>query len=148
LRTAESGYLTRRLVDPSQELIVRENDCGTVEYILISREEAKIRGEEFGDLILGRVLAADVEDAHGNVILKTDDMISKTHRDLIINGDVDFVKVKSAITCRTISGVCQKCFGMDLSTRELVDIGIPVGVISSQSIGEPGTQLTMRTFHS
>lgn len=148
LRTAESGYLTRRLVDSSQETIIREEECGTHEYLLISQEEAKMRGEKFDELIFGRVVAADVVDAHGTVIVTAGEMITKHLLALIMDAEVEMIKVRSAMTCRTVSGICQSCFGMDLSTRALVEIGSPVGVISSQSIGEPGTQLTMRTFHS
>ena len=94
------------------------------------------------------MLAEDVVDNNGNTIAQASEMINKHSRDMILDADIDMIKVKSALTCRTVNGVCQSCFGMDLSTRNLVEIGTPVGVISSQSIGEPGTQLTMRTFHS
>jgi len=148
LRTAESGYLTRRLCDSSQEVIVRKEDCGTTSYIAFSKEEAELRGEPYKDLIFGRVLTSDAVDADGNVIVHAGDMLDKKNVKLIIDADVTSVKVRSPMTCKVISGVCQKCFGMDLATRRPVDIGMPVGIISSQSIGEPGTQLTMRTFHA
>lgn len=148
LRTAESGYLTRRLCDSSQEVIVRREDCGTNDYITFSKDEAELRGEPYKDLIFGRVLGADASDANGNVILRKGEMIDKQAVKLIIDADISMIKVRSPMTCKIISGVCQKCFGMDLATRRAVDIGMPVGIISSQSIGEPGTQLTMRTFHA
>jgi DNA-directed RNA polymerase subunit beta' len=148
LRTAESGYMTRRLVDASQEVIVRTEDCGTQTSIIVSQEEAQTRGESFGDLILGRTIAEDIMDKRSNSIVDAGTLVTKNVRTLILDSDVERIRVRSPLTCRTTSGVCQKCFGMDLSTREEVEIGSPVGIISSQSIGEPGTQLTMRTFHS
>ena len=148
LRTAESWYLTRRLVDASQEVIVREEDCGTTQWILTTKEEAQIRGEGFADLLLWRTTADPIIDAHGTEIMWRNELITKDALKLIFDGEVDTVKVRSPLTCNTVNGVCQKCFGMDLSTRKQVEIGSPIGVISSQSIGEPGTQLTMRTFHS
>lgn len=147
LRTAESGYMTRRLVDASQEVIVREEECGVLAYLIVSKEEAKERRESFESLIFGRVLAEDVAGSDGIVLARAWDLIDKSNLALVAD-HVDYVKVRSPLTCCTISGVCQKCFGMDLSVRKLVEIGSPIGIISSQSIGEPGTQLTMRTFHS
>jgi DNA-directed RNA polymerase subunit beta' len=147
LRTAESGYLTRRLVDASQEVVVREHDCGTNNFIMISQDEADMRQETFSELIFGRILMEDLIDSRGTCIALAGTMIDKTLLKLIGTEKIDMIKARSPLTCRTTSGVCQQCFGMDLSTRLLVDIGIPIGVISSQSIGEPGTQLTMRTFH-
>ncbi len=148
LRTAESGYLTRRLVDASQELVVREFDCETDEYLLVTTDEAEMRGEQFGELIFWRVTSEDVYDTAGGLICKAGSMITKPILSLILSSWVDMIKVRSSLTCHTVNGVCQQCYGMDLSNRALVELGIPVGVISSQSIGEPGTQLTMRTFHS
>lgn len=140
--------MTRRLVDASQEVIIREEDCQTQASIIISQEEAITRNEPFSELIMGRTLAEDAVDARGNHVADAGTLIIKQVRDLLIDAEVEYVRVRSPLTCRTVSGVCQKCFGMDLSTREAVEIGSPVGIISSQSIGEPGTQLTMRTFHS
>ena len=148
LRTAESGYLTRRLVDASQELVVREFDCHTDEYLLITKDEAEMRGEKFDELIFGRVTSEDVYDTAWVLICEAGSMITKSILHLILASQIDWIKVRSSLTCHTVNGVCQQCYGMDLSNRELVDLGIPVGVISSQSIGEPATQLTMRTFHS
>ena len=148
MKTAESGYLTRRLVDASQELVVREYDCGSEEYLLITRDEAEMRGEPFGELIFGRVLAEDAKDDEGHILCGKGEIINKTILTLLNEAKVERVKVRSSFVCHTINGVCQQCYGMDLSNREIVALGTPVGVISSQSIGEPGTQLTMRTFHS
>ena len=148
LRTAESGYLTRKLSDGSQEVIVREHDCGTVEYLTISREEADMRKENFADLVKWRILASDIQDKSGTVILKKWDILDKQNVELLENAEINAVNVRSAITCHTESWVCQKCYGMDLSTRLLVEIWVPVWVIAAQSIGEPTTQLTMNTFHS
>ena len=107
-----------------------------------------MRGEGFADLLMGRTTADTVVDVHGTEIIQRNELITKDVLKLIVDAEVDTVKVRSPLTCSTVSGVCQKCFGMDLSTRKQVEIGSPIGVISSQSIGEPGTQLTMRTFHS
>lgn len=148
LRTAESGYLTRRLCDSSQEVIVRKVDCGTTDYIVFTKDESELRNEPFKDLIFGRVLSENVVDAQGNMLIPKGDMLDKKNVKLILDTDISMVKVRSPMTCKVISGVCQQCFGMDLSTRKHVEIGMPVGIISSQSIGEPGTQLTMRTFHA
>lgn len=147
LRTAESGYLTRRLCDASQDVIVREYDCKTEEFITISADEAKVRNENFDNLIYGRVLAQDVKDSQGNKALMKGEIVNKENLKLINDLKIDYIKVRSPLTCHVIGGVCQKCYGLDLSTRSLVEIGTPVGIIASQSIGEPGTQLTMRTFH-
>jgi DNA-directed RNA polymerase subunit beta' len=147
LRTAESGYLTRKLCDASQEVIVREEDCGSKEYIIYSKDEAAFKGEKFANLIYGRVLAEDVIDEKGAVLMHAGEMIDKAQVVMIENASVSLVKVRSPLTCHCASGVCQKCYGMDLSSRKLVDIGIPVGIIAAQSIGEPSTQLTLDTFH-
>lgn len=126
MRTAESGYMTRRLVDSAQEVIVREEDCGTQDSIIITREEAKIRGEGFDDLIFGRAAAEDIVDENGVVLVPKNGIIGKKLRDIVMASTVDTVKVRSPLTCGTVSGVCQKCFGMDLSTRTDVEIGSPV----------------------
>lgn len=148
LRTAESGYLTRRLCDSSQEVIVRVHDCKTEQYITVSKDESELRSEKYEDLLFGRVIASDITDERGNTVLTAGTLLDKKNIQLIMDAEIMSVKVRSPLTCTISSGVCQQCFGMDLSTRKLVEIGNPVGIISSQSIGEPGTQLTMRTFHS
>ncbi|MBQ7074282.1 hypothetical protein IJM86_04400 [bacterium] len=122
LRTAESGYLTRKLVDSSQEVIVRTDDCGSDEFIICSREEAKLRNEDFSSLIYGRVTADDVIDEEGKVILKKGEMIDKNYAASIESSSVSMIKVRSPLTCHCPSGVCQKCYGMDLASRKLVEV--------------------------
>jgi DNA-directed RNA polymerase subunit beta' len=148
LRTAESGYLTRKLCDASQEVIVREEDCGSKEYIIYSKDEAALKGEKFANLIYGRVVAEDIIDEKGAILMHAGEMIDKQQITLIETSSVPYIKVRSPLTCHCASGVCQKCYGMDLSSRKQVEIGIPVGIIAAQSIGEPSTQLTLDTFHA
>jgi len=147
LRTADSWYLTRKLCDSSQEVIVRTEDCGTEKSIYLSKEESEIRWESFFDMLYGRVLAKDVEDDKWVIILKKWELLNKENINLLKNDNIDWVYYRSPLTCRTSSGVCQKCYGMDLSTRKMVDIWVPVWIIAAQSIWEPATQLTMNTFH-
>lgn len=149
LRTAESGYLTRKLCDASQEVIIREEDCGSEEYITYSKENAAASGDKFANQIYGRVLAQDLIDENGVKVLEAWVMLSKWEVALIEwNDAIREVKVRSPLTCHCSSGVCQKCYGMDLSSRKLVQIWIPVGIIAAQSIWEPSTQLTLDTFHA
>ncbi|HRX63785.1 MAG TPA: DNA-directed RNA polymerase subunit beta' [Candidatus Absconditabacterales bacterium] len=147
LRTAESGYLTRKLCDSSQEVIVRTEDCGTEKSIYLTKEESELKGEDFFDVIYGRVLAKDVEDEKGNIILKKGEMLDKDNISLLENDNIKGIHFRSPLICNSPSGVCQKCYGMDLATRKTVEIGVPVGIVAAQSIGEPATQLTMQTFH-
>lgn len=147
LKTADAGYLTRRLCDSSQEVIVKEVDCGTHEYIVIDKYEAEARGEAFADLLYGRFLAKDIHDENGKVLYEANTFVDKTILDALLTAETDNVLVRSPLTCHTQSGVCQRCFGMDLSSRQIVKLGVPIGIIASQSIGEPGTQLTMNTRH-
>ena len=147
MRTAESGYLTRKLCDASQEVIVRSHDCGTEKYIHFSKEEAELQGENFFNLIRGRFLAEDVYDSRKNIILSKGELLDRENMDLLEKADISEVKVRTPLICKTVSGVCQKCYGTDLSTRKVVEIGVPVGIIAAQSIGEPSTQLTLDTFH-
>lgn len=149
LRTAESGYLTRKLCDASQEVIVREEDCGSEEYITYSKENAAVSGDKFSSQIYGRVLAQDLLDENGIKVLDAGVMLWKGEVALIEwNADVHEVKVRSPLTCHCASWVCQKCYGMDLSSRKIVQIWIPVWIIAAQSIWEPSTQLTLDTFHT
>ncbi len=149
LKTANSGYLTRRLVDVTQDLVVVEDDCGTTDGFVM---KAVVQGgdviETLRDRILGRVAAADVVDpSTGVTLVEAGDMLTEQMIDLIDNSGVDEVKVRTPITCKTRYGLCAKCYGRDLARGKLVNSGEAVGVIAAQSIGEPGTQLTMRTFH-
>lgn len=145
LKTADAGYLTRRLVDVAHDMIVRQADCGTSEGIVITRN---IRGQVFGRRILGRVVLSDIVDDAGKLIVAKGGVIGETEVKEIEAAKVESVFVRSPLTCKSKHGVCANCYGWDLSNKEIVKIGSPVGVIAAQSIGEPGTQLTMRTKHS
>ena len=149
LKTANSGYLTRRLVDISQDLVITEQDCGTVQGLTMA---PIIEGGDIiaplGDRVLGRVLAADVfEEGNGNLIAEAGTMINERMVEKLETCGVDQVYVRSPITCETRFGICSQCYGRDLARGHLANVGEAVGVIAAQSIGEPGTQLTMRTFH-
>ncbi len=149
LRTADSGYLTRRLVDVSQDVIVREDDCGTDEGIYVEeiREGNEII-EKLADRIIGRVAAEDVIDNEGNIIVRRNELINEEEAEKIEKAGITKVRIRSLLTCKSRHGVCRMCYGRDLATGELVNIGEAVGIIAAQAIGEPGTQLTMRTFHT
>ncbi len=148
LRTADAGYLTRRLVDAAHVCITREDDCGTSKFVTVDKNE-KGRERYFGRRILGRVLANDAIDTKTNkVILAKGTLIDNDHVAILESGNIESVDVRSPLTCKATIGVCRKCYGWDLSTRKLVRLGVPVGVIAAQSIGEPGTQLTLRTKHT
>ncbi len=149
LRTANAGYLTRRLVDVSQDIIVLEDDCGEKDGIIITKEEGIDLGEELADRSLGRVLAEAIKDKKGSkVVIKKGTLITKEISDEIKKIDPDKIKIRSVLSCNSIRGVCQKCYGYNLGYNKIVKKGTAVGVIAAQSIGEPGTQLTMRTFHT
>lgn len=148
LKTAEAGYLTRRLVDAVQDVIVREEDCGSEEYHVITREESEDLGVAFENRIFGRTLAEDLKDVKGkSIIAKKGEEVNKGIVDQVREQGISEAKFYSVMTCMTENGICQKCYGRDLGTNARVEIGTPVGIIAAQSIGEPGTQLTMRTFH-
>ena len=150
LRTADSGYLTRRLVDVAQDIIVREHDCGTTEGIEITDiKDGNQIIEKLHERLIGRYALHDiVNPTTGELIVDNDTLITPDIADKIINAGIDKVEVRSVLECRTKHGVCAKCYGMGLATRKEVNIGEAVGIIAAQSIGEPGTQLTMRTFHT
>jgi DNA-directed RNA polymerase subunit beta' len=149
LKTANSGYLTRRLVDIAQDVIINEVDCGTRDGILVS---ALVEGGEIiqplEERILGRLAAEDIRDpVTGEIIVSWNEEINEDLTKSIVEAGVDHVKIRSVLTCQSSRGVCRACYGRDLARGRLVEKGEPVGVIAAQSIGEPGTQLTMRTFH-
>ncbi|BDU67815.1 MAG: DNA-directed RNA polymerase subunit beta' [Candidatus Tyloplasma litorale] len=149
-KTAESGYLTRRLVDAVQNVKLVEEDCGTnrgieVKAIKDTRTNSEI--EKLFDRIVGRFLVNDLHKG-GKTIAKANEMITEDIANNIINSGINSLEIRSVLTCRSKKGVCQKCFGRDLTTNEVVNVGEAIGIISAQSIGEPGTQLTMRTFHT
>ena len=150
LRTADSGYLTRRLVDVSQDVIVREEDCGTEEGITVSAiisSGEKIEGLD--ERLAGRYAAEDIIDPETNeVIVRHHELIDGDTAQRIAKSGIKEVKIRSVLTCRTRNGVCSKCYGINLATGDKCNVGEAVGIIAAQSIGEPGTQLTMRTFHT
>ncbi len=149
LRTADSGYLTRRLVDVSQEVIIREIDCGTDDGIWVQEiQEGNQVIEPFGDRLDGRFAAQDIVDEKGTVIVSKETMMTVDDSKRVVDAGIKRAKTRSVLTCRARHGVCAKCYGANLATGELVNVGEAVGIIAAQSIGEPGTQLTMRTFHT
>ncbi len=147
LQTAKAGYLTRKLFDVSQDVTTSEDDCGTKEGITISRRSASGIEIPFAKTIKGRVLAQDVEDGD-KTLFKKGHLLSARDAKTIEASSAGSVIVRSPMTCRTVRGICASCYGADLTTGALIDIGEAVGTIAAQAIGEPGTQLTMRTFHS
>lgn len=150
LRTADSGYLTRRLVDVAQDVIVREEDCGTDRGFKVTAiTDGKDAIENLYDRIVGRVSFETIRDPNTDeIIVNRDQLITEDIADRIISLGIGEVTIRSVLTCRTRHGVCKKCYGRNLATGQQVDIGEAVGIIAAQSIGEPGTQLTMRTFHT
>ena len=150
LRTADSGYLTRRLVDVSQDLIIREDDCGTeegLEVYAIKDGNQVIEGLQ--ERLVGRYPLKEIRDPKTQKVLATpDELITEKQAKAIVDAGIERVKVRSPLNCKTKHGICAKCYGMSLATREKITIGEAVGTIAAQSIGEPGTQLTMRTIHS
>ncbi len=146
IKTADAGYLTRRLVDVAHDLIIRQEDCGSSDGIVISRSE---RPSVFAARITGRFLSSDVKGADGKLIAVAGDLINDEIANRIEKDEkIGEVSVRSALTCNARYGLCSKCYGWDLSSKEVVEAGSPVGVIAAQSIGEPGTQLTLRTKHA
>lgn len=150
LRTADSGYLTRRLVDVAQDVIVREEDCGTDKYIIGKDfKEGKEIIEDMYSRVVGRYAFEDVLNIDtGEIMVKKNEMITEDIAELIISKGIKELKIRSVLGCKAKHGVCAKCYGRNLATGKSVNIGESVGIIAAQSIGEPGTQLTMRTFHS
>jgi DNA-directed RNA polymerase subunit beta' len=152
LRTADSGYLTRRLVDVSQDVIVREVDCGTTRGIIMKVGELGsdgrvIRDQHVETSVYARTLSTEITDADGNVLLNRGDDLGDPAIEKLVTSGVTEAKVRSVLTCESAVGVCATCYGRSMATGQLVDVGEAVGIVAAQSIGEPGTQLTMRTFH-
>ena len=150
LRTADSGYLTRRLVDVSQDVIVRDYDCGTKETTeIFAIKDGNEAIEDLYDRIVGRYTRdAILHPETGEVLVEADTMIQEDDAEAIINAGIEKVNIRTVLNCKTHHGVCSKCYGRNLATGKEVNIGEAVGIIAAQSIGEPGTQLTMRTFHT
>lgn len=150
LRTADSGYLTRRLVDVSQDVIVRDIDCGTTETTeVLAIKDGNEVIEEIYDRIVGRyTIDPIVHPETGEVLVPADSMIKEDAAEKIVAAGIEKVNIRTVLNCKTKHGVCSKCYGRNLATGKEVNIGEAVGIIAAQSIGEPGTQLTMRTFHT
>ena len=149
LRTADSGYLTRRMVDISQDVIVTEEDCGTDGYIVAHEfRDGNELIENLFTRIVGRTSFEEIKDNDGEVIIQKNQIIDEDKADRIVSAGITEVKLRSVLECKSKHGVCEKCYGRNLATGKKVNIGEAVGIIAAQSIGEPGTQLTMRTFHS
>jgi DNA-directed RNA polymerase subunit beta' len=148
LKTADSGYLTRRLVDVAQDVIINEFDCGTADGIYVEPIlEAGVEVEPLRDRVIGRVSLEKIKDYEGNVIVEINQEITEELANAIQAAGIERVNIRSVLTCESRRGVCARCYGRNLATGRFVEMGEAVGVIAAQSIGEPGTQLTMRTFH-
>ncbi|MBI5733285.1 DNA-directed RNA polymerase subunit beta', partial [Candidatus Jorgensenbacteria bacterium] len=146
LKTASAGYLTRRLVDVAQDLIIQEVDCKTTESIVINRNDGKDYGYAFADRLYSRTSVEDIR-VDRKIIVHSGDIITRETGKQIQDSDIESVAVRSPIRCKTYRGICATCYGLDLSKDKLTELGEAVGIVAAQSIGEPGTQLTMRTFH-
>ena len=147
LKTASAGYLTRRLVDVAQDVVIHEKDCRTKEGVEVLKADGAEYNRSFADRLFSRVVSEDVKSGN-KIIVKSGGVVDRQIADLINNAGIESVKVFSPITCKSLRGCCSKCYGLDLGSNLPVAAGTAVGVIAAQSIGEPGTQLTMRTFHS
>ncbi|MDQ3089748.1 MAG: DNA-directed RNA polymerase subunit beta' [bacterium] len=148
LNTAKAGYLTRRLFDVAQDEIISEEDCGTKESTIISKKTASGIDIPFAKSVKGRFLAIDVADSKGSVLFKKGHFITKHDGDIMDKAGIEEVSVRSPMVCKSIYGLCIKCYGADLGTNKVIELGEAVGTVAAQAIGEPGTQLTMRTFHA
>ncbi len=148
LNTAKAGYLTRKLFVVAQDVMVNEEDCGTKEFITVKKQTASGINIPLSKNIRGRVLAEDLKDASGTVLFKKNHLLSKLEAAKVEDAGITAVNVRSPLSCKSIKGVCAQCYGVDLGNNKLVDLGEAVGTVAGQAIGEPGTQLTMRTFHA
>ncbi len=146
LRTSDAGYLTRRLVDVAHDMVITTHDCGTTTGFEINRKESEDLGEKFSTRLIGRISLEDVKDKN-KLIVKSGEEINEEKATLIEESGIEKVIVRSVLECRSERGLCQNCYGRDLATGKLVEMGTVAGIIAAQAIGEPGTQLTMKTFH-
>ena len=150
LKTADAGYLTRRLVDVAQDIVVNQEDCGTDDFLEVTREMSLRMNKPYDRRLFGRVAAETVKDSAGNVIVKKYGGIDEEQAKRIADpaSGIDSIKCRSVLKCKLVRGVCKLCYGYDLGFNKMVDLGAAVGIVAAQAIGEPGTQLTMRTFHT
>lgn len=148
LRTSAAGYLTRRLVDVSQDVIISEIDCKTQKGLEIRREDSEEINKTVGQRAFGRILFDDAKDENGKLLIPAGEIVDRDKAKIIEDRKLSKIVVRSPITCRSLEGICQKCYGYDLGNNTIVKLGEAVGVVAAQAIGEPGTQLTMRTFHT
>ncbi len=147
LKTASAGYLTRRLVDVAQDLVIRQDDCGTSDGIEVFRSDGDSFGYKFGQRLFGRTASENIK-IDKKTVVKANELISRKIAELIDKSKIASVKIRSPITCKSLYGICSKCYGLDLGRNEPIKKGEAVGIVAAQSIGEPGTQLTLRTFHT
>ncbi len=148
LNTAKAGYLTRRLFDVAQDIVITETDCGTKDSIVISRASSMETGSPIAKKIRGRILAEDIAGKDGKIMFKKGQLLTKEDAQKIDEAEIGSIIVRSPLSCKTLHGICSKCYGMDLGKGTPIDLGEAVGTIAAQAIGEPGTQLTMRTIHA
>ena len=148
LRTADAGYLTRRLVDVAQDIVVNAEDCGTEEYDIVSLEDSKRMNKPLEKRLFGRIAAEDIKDQSGKIIVEKNGGIDDMMADQIVKAGIEEVKCRSVLKCKLPRGICRLCYGYDLGFNQMVSLGAAVGIVAAQAIGEPGTQLTMRTFHT
>jgi len=148
LRTANAGYLTRRLIDVAQDMVVQEEDCGDDEGTLLTKKDSEDMGEHIAHRLFGRVVLENIKDSEGKIIVKKGEAVGKEQVKEITKLDLEKVRIRSVYSCRSLHGICAKCYGFDLAYNKMVEVGVAAGIMAAQSIGEPGTQLTMRTFHT
>jgi DNA-directed RNA polymerase subunit beta' len=148
LRTADAGYLTRRLVDVAQDVVINAEDCNTKDFDVITRSDSEAMNQSFERRLFGRVVTEDVKASDGSVIVKKNQGVDEQQALAIGESEIAEVKCRSVLKCKLVRGVCRQCYGFDLGFNRMVELGAAVGIVAAQSIGEPGTQLTMRTFHT